>query len=692
MPLAELYITDDTTTVDLLRDGLCLVDWRPSYPGMKGGGTWQSSPFIEGRRLAQYSYDHTVDVFTLNGHGYTQDAMIRSLQELNRLLVKARQYWATDWQDEPVYLVAKSGRETNTRYALIHSYDFPSDGAPYGQPFAKNWGHIGMDNLTLAIEHALWQSTVPGTGTCTEIFATKDYGGVTYGREHGVCPSNPGEVYVANKDCMANIDHIYWRDTTGGVWSGNLVGTMPYDLFGAAIVTGDYVIFGIETSGGAGPYTLPVFSSLVFDLVTAAVYTGVAQMNWYKSTGGPGWGAIATRDNTAAAANQPLSNAGVHSVHWDPADAPLWVEQAGGPGATVCLWVQLVATVTAPPGDSISIPRQQTRDIYHIAWPHVEIGSGDVGGDVPAIIETVLENEADDDGTDLTLWTSRVVVGLRSLGRGTDFTAYLNCSVEQNIPGVTVALGGAGPEFTWLTSPRVATGRCVLWTPGAPVAVPRVILTITLDSTLAWQWYGTFRAFVRIVRGGALAITGVQLRTTTGSGGVSYTSLVFPTPDNASPETVDLGKVVLPASVLRSDELEDQIEFAILATQTGTAFVLFVDLILIPVDEWAGDFVDAAHTSDSYTTDDREMRLDSLTYPKKISRALLARISTDQLMGIWQPIVSDRMMLQSNQDQRLWFTFTRWLNAAVTQLGDVEMAHSVDILRTQRYLSMRGDR
>jgi len=348
----------------------------------------------------------------------------------------------------------------------------------------------------------------------------------------------------------------------------------------------------------------------------------------------------------------------------------------------------LRATVTTPPADSISIPQQQTRDIYHIAWPHIEISSTDVGGDIPAVIETILENEADDDSTDLDLWTSRVVVGLRSLGRGADFTAYLNCADEQNIAGVTVALG-ANSAFG--SNNAAPSGRLVTWNPGAPVVVPELVLTITLDSTLAWQWYGAYRAFIRIAKP-APSITGLQLRTTTGSGGVSYTNLIYFTDDSTDWQSVDVGKITLPASVLRSDDLEDQVEFAILATETVGAFLLFGDLILIPVDEWAGDFIDGAHTTSSYTTEDREVRLDSLIYPKQISRALVATISTDRLTSIWQSIVSDRMILQANRDQRLWFTFTRYVDPTEAQLGNMEIAHSIDVLRTQRYLSMRGDR
>ena len=1049
MPLAELYVTDGTTTVDLLGDGLCLTDWRPSYPGMKGGGTWQSSPLADGRRLAQYRYNHVVDVFTLNGRGFTQDAMIRQLQELNRLLIKARQYWTADWQDEPVYLVAKSGRETNTRYALIHSYDFPQDGAPYGQPFAKNWGRIGMEGLTLAVEHALWQSTIPGEGDCTEVYATEDYeasvtieehviqstddakveevvntitlggtsiafgraagtgndenigmrfqtvgvpqgatilwayvqfqagqtnGGVTvntlvscedaddtitffagapgfadfmgrprtagvawspgawtmgqfyytpdiatevqtvvdrvgwaannnmvvfvdedgstaagtrrrpaawdnvtylepvlfigytsdvtYGRERGgVCLvgdpekhvvastddcwveevvntinlagglwfgiratgndlntgmrfqgvnipqgatilyayvrfqcnnvdalvtvnvlvrcedvddaatfstyvdfmgrprtvgvpwspgawvvgtfydtpdiasqvqvvvsrpgwvsgndlvvfvdedgstganrkrqaaswddatlmepvlfigySNQGQTFVANKDVMANIDHIYWYDASALMWSGNLVGTMPYSLFrpGVAIATGDYALFGIETVTGAGPYTYPSFANLVYDLIPA-VYTGNATMAWSCSNGAGGWAGLAmvTSDHTAAAVNEPLSVAGVCSLHWDvPAS---WLEDPHGPMATTCLWIKLQATVPAAPADSISVPQQQNRDVYHVAWPYVEIASEDVGGDIPALIRTVLANPSfrvSASGYEI----EEMVIGLRSLSRGTDFTAYLNCGDEQNHADVTLTPVHGGASFT--TEDASSAGRAMQWISGGAIAALTHIFTIRIASALSAQYYGSYRAFIRYYPQTLFTMT-LQLQIQSGTGGSAWIGPevnTFTWWPAIIPIAVDLGSFTLPATaILRPSEYQDWIDFQIYGTATGALTTDFFDLILIPVDEWAGTF--RGETYGGSLTDSEGLHIDSVHHPKRDIRTVLF----DDIW-IWETLANGPMVLQANSSQRLWFFVTE-IHASDRSYPSVCMTADID--RAQRYLSMRGDR
>lgn len=1050
MPLAELYITDGTTTVDLLGDGLCLSDWRPSYPGMKGGGTWQSSPLADGRRLAHYRYDHIVDVFSLNGRGFTQDAMIRSLQELNRLLIKARQYWTADWQDEPVYLVAKSGRETNTRYALIHSYLFPEDGAPYGQPFAKNWGRIGMEGLTLAVEHALWQSTIPGEGDCTEVYATEEYeasvnieehvvassddasvievvntidlvgphlafgragvtgndenvglrfqavnvpqgatilyayvqlqcsspyaavtvnvlvrcedaddvatfstyanfmgrprtigipwspaawllgefyntpdiasevqavvsrpgwaagndmvvfidengstganvrrvaasfdngtyrepvlfigyaSDVTYGRERGgVCLmgdieehvvassddcyvqevtntiyltsvqvafgriqitgndlnagmrfqtvnvpqgvtilyayvqfqcrlteanmtvntlvscedaddavtfstyadfmgrprtpgvawspgawvlgefyntpdiasevqavvsrpgwtanndivvfvdengstaagvirggaswdnltylepvlfvgySNQGQTFVANKDVMANIDHVYWYDASALMWSANLVSTMPYSLFrpGIAIATGDFVLFGIETATGAGPFTLPVFSSLVFDLIPA-VYTGATTMQWQYSNGAAGWPALPAgiRDNTAAAANEPLSVAGVCSVHWTHHNA--WAEEADGPMGTTCLWIKLEATV----GGTVSVPQQQNRDVYQVAWPYIESDDEDIEGDVSSIIRAVLVNPGSPSSAFRR--TERLIVALRSLNRGSEFTPYLNCGDEQNHASINVLLDHGGTSFA--NGYFSGAGRVVNWVSGGVIAVPTTVFRIQINSPLSSQYYGSYRAFLRLRGVGAGISTTFFLRIYSGSAGAIWTGpeATYTWIGATRQAVFDLGSFILPATaILRPSEHQDWVSFYIRGTCTANITLDFMDLILMPTDEWSGDFI-MDHVA-GYISDDDELHIDSVHYPKRDLRAIVFEISTRDVEGIWQTVANGPVQLQANRDQRLWFFASTTQPVGGLFHTEPEICHTVDVDRAQRYLSMRGDR
>lgn len=883
MPLAELYVTDGTTTVDLLGDGLCLIDWRPSYPGMKGGGTWQSSPLADGRRLAQYRYDHVVDVFTLNGRSFTQDAMIRSLQELNRLLIKARQYWTADWQDEPVYIVAKSGRETNTRYALIHSYDFPEDGSPYGQPFAKNWGRIGMEGLTLAIEHALWQSTIPGEGDCTEVYATEDYeasvsidkhvsassddahvqvginaiwklgtalifgrsppgtGGqdehagmrfqpvnvpqgatilwayvqfqcpvakaavtmntlvscedaddtatfstygnfmgrprtagvawspgawvinqfyytpdiatevqtvvdrvgwvsgnnmvvfvfengstavdteryatawdhgsllepvlfigyasdVTYGRERGVCPSNLGETFVANKDVMANIDHIYWYDASALMWSGNLVGTMTYDLFNSAvaIATGDFVLFGIETVTGAGLYTLPVFSSLVFDLIPA-VYVPASSMSWSYSNGGPGWTAFPNtlRDNTAAAANEPLSVAGVCSVHWTHPSA--WAEQADGPVATTCLWVKLQATVAG----SISVPQQQNRDVYQVAWPYIEVDDGDVGGDVAAQIRAVMANVCTHGYPTAPIPSAknveRLLIGLRSLDRGIDFSAYLNCGDEQNHADITLLPihGGTGFANGYFSG----AGRVMNWVSGGPIPGLTRLFRITIASTLSAQYYGSYRVFLRVRGSGAGISTTFAVHVLNSAIETVWRGLEVQHTWIAATliESFDMGTITLPGgAVFKPSEYQSQVILNVNGYCSANITLDFIDLILLPTDEWNADLITRGTYGNTWLTDLEYLHMDSVHYPKRDLRAMLFEISSgDTLLG-WQALASESARLQANVGQRLWFFAPRPQESILIAPGYMqsspEICLTVDVDRAQRYLSMRGDR
>ena len=114
MPNPVLYITDGTTEVSLLRGSIRLTDWTPARAELKGGGTWRSSPFVDGRRLVAFRRDNIVDTFSLMVQGYTQDELIYVCQEADRLLTKAMQYWTTSWQDEPVYL-SRGARARPTR-------------------------------------------------------------------------------------------------------------------------------------------------------------------------------------------------------------------------------------------------------------------------------------------------------------------------------------------------------------------------------------------------------------------------------------------------------------------------------------------------------------------------------------------------------------------------------------------------
>jgi hypothetical protein len=174
-----LRITDGiTTNVDLLDlKGWLLRDWSPAVAEPKSGGIFRDSSLVDGRKLVYRKMGNVTDTFNLVASGDSQDSLISSIQELERILEKATTYWTTDWRDEPVYIEARATYETNSRYAVILDYRLTGFGGPYRQPFFDC--HSATEAI-LVIEHGFWQETAPGAiGACAKIHNESDYPNVT---------------------------------------------------------------------------------------------------------------------------------------------------------------------------------------------------------------------------------------------------------------------------------------------------------------------------------------------------------------------------------------------------------------------------------------------------------------------------------------------------------------------------------
>jgi hypothetical protein len=166
------------TQVDLLHDrpdSIFLNAVRPQVAQYKGGGTYRSSPFADGRRLVDTKFDNVIETFELKARGTSQDAMIQEMQEIRRLLLKASDYWTTSWQNDPVWLEAQASRESNPRYALIHSGTIAEDENPWSTPFLQPGCEAVMDNLTMVVERGHWQANEPNAVTQTEISAMQSF-------------------------------------------------------------------------------------------------------------------------------------------------------------------------------------------------------------------------------------------------------------------------------------------------------------------------------------------------------------------------------------------------------------------------------------------------------------------------------------------------------------------------------------
>lgn len=158
-----LSMTDGTNRVDFVSEGsgFCLVSWRPAKAAIKGGGMWRDSPLSEGRKLRDYRWANAVETWNFAHQGLAQDQIIARARLADQLLVKAVEYWATPWTEEPVWMEARGPEETNVRYAEVRGFRDPEDANPYAQPFFSNFVTRARTALSVVLERGQWQSRPP---------------------------------------------------------------------------------------------------------------------------------------------------------------------------------------------------------------------------------------------------------------------------------------------------------------------------------------------------------------------------------------------------------------------------------------------------------------------------------------------------------------------------------------------------
>jgi len=704
-----LRITDGRTSVNLLgRSGFVLKDWTPQRPPLKDGGIWRDSPLASGRALALYRHGNIVDTFTLAARHVSQDDLIHQCLLADQLLLKALDYWQSPWQLEPVWLEAKGPDETNTRYALIHSYSFAHDDNPYAEPFCTAFCRAAMDELELIVEHGPWLSCPPGQADCLDIAAQQSCyvvnSWVDLGREAaGVCAAmsagtgyllqenggrivlenesgslllegqrvRQGGVFVANYHAPGNLTHVYhWNGAAFSVNKKTL--QLPsWFIFGETVSAGEYVAFGSCASDyrAAEP-----FCGLAFQLGT--VNANLAVM-WQYGTAS-GWQAFASEDITDN--TRSLQGNGACSVHWRrPAD---WVQTTVN-GATG-YWVRALVTAGG------TGPRQLERRIYAPAWPRVTVSplrvqSGtrtlQLGGDLPALARLLVLCTSADEDTRLAF--DRCTVGLRSLTRGGGaFSAYLACTDYPQMADVAVSLSAGG---SFISTPRASTGRAASFS----VAVgAEEHARFYLPSATYQAYRGTYHAYARaMVSAGSVRF---QVRLGVRPAG-TFRELWRSDWSEASDAEIagwqlfDLGRVAIPPSPQADmyNDLEVWLAMVSANPEAGAQLVLS-DLVLIPIDEWAGTFQAAIDGAEVGL--DRLLDVDSVSDPRHFIMASNKYGGSEYVLAPYQPITNGPFILQANTEQALWFLFSRGREAPP------EVAAAVAIMAVQRYQSMRGAR
>ena len=685
MSNAILVITDGTLRFSLITRPWQLENWIPQRADLKGGGIRRGSPLSDGSRLIDFSYANTIDTFALKAMHGEQDGVIRTRQELDRLLEKARRYWVDDWATEPVWIEARGSDETNTRYAVIKDWRMPMDDNPYAQPFYPQQQEAVMDNLALTLEHGFWQADEPGTDTAIETSAQQVYNAVTYGR----AATTSREVYVANKHNEANLTHIWHWTSPAGPFGGNLIGAgLPYDLFPGGAGgpgNGDILYIGCNTAlADSGP-----FNNVVFDILTGMTFGAGDSADWEYWNGA--WVAL-TIANDMGITGRAFSNTGLRSIHFIPPSD--WATVAVN--AVTGYWIRCVITEATGVGRA----QQQNRDPYSTIWPFIDIDELQVPGDLPALLRFTFEAVSPGLGVpfgDIDGEFDRVIVGARSLSRGSEFTAYMNCGDEQGLGNWTASAFLASAMADDIEAP---SGRALVYTV-AGVTVDGNQLRITASAATGSAYYGAFHCYMRYkVSAGAtgdmrarLEFTDQQWAANTRTATETLPLQVF-----SNWSVLDFGRVVLPPGGAhpRLTPAQLSINLWVECVAAGAHTATFYDVILMPVDEWFADLQENL-TPSSLSVDQLEygipLEFASTLYPKIPLHSWMINDGTGRLWAHYIPYTPGPAVIQANADQRLWWFVLR------TPTGSVDRRFAepwlVGRLRAHivaRYQSMRGAR
>lgn len=485
---------------------------------------------------------------------------------------------------------------------------------------------------------------------------------IVYATSTGRAATCLSEAYIANKHNYSELHYAFYYDASSGIYSANIIGAaLPAKLLPGTPAAGDLLYIGTDTSlADTGP-----FSSVVFDLVAGSDF--IAQFEFYSSDGGGTWVVMAGpfHDDTAS-----LQNSGVCSFNFPP--PPTWITTTVN-GITG-YWIRLNVTDVggAPVG-----PQQQNRDLYTATTPYITIDDAQLPGDLPALLRAWLDNKSG-------AYTGRVFIGARQIDRGADFTAYLNCADEQNPAFVTVSISARCAYANSITAP---TGRVVTFTPGGPAVMANRV-TFTIPASYTPQWMGRYRAFVR-----------VSESTTTGD--YQYRLLVYlnyslvwqsqtATANTAQPfQAVDLGLITIPDVRTTGDEAYRILLRVQASAALGTGTLNFIDLILLPVDEWFGQFdvVPATQPMDN----SEYLDVDSISSQKVLITATGREQGTNEIDMIFMPIVSGPAQLFVNADTKLWFLVENYTDSGRLDAYPHTL-HRAKFERQARYYSLRGDR
>ena len=383
-----------------------------------------------------------------------------------------------------------------------------------------------------------------------------------------------------------------------------------------------------------------------------------------------------------------LTNTGVNALYWDHDSQ--WVTRAlnldGGPAITGW-FIRAVATVGGGTGGT-----QQHRDPYVVNWPYVEFQADQVGGDVSALLKGMLQNESNyDDDQNYQKYWNQISIGLRGVDRGADFSAYLPLADTQWPVGVTTAvLGGGLTTFAndVQYSPR---GRSLNYNPPAPL-VEQPIWSITLDNTVANQYQGRFQVYVRFHGVFTADEYSWQLRINAGYANSWWSEIMIPFP-RVDVQALYFGSLTFPPANVAKEENIEEIVLALWgwAEVGGLGDVDFIDVVLLPADEWLGTFYREYAAGGGSLDGEHYVNIDSVTAPKSQLYTPNKLTATDYLVSIWNHISVDAFQTNTDQRMKLWMMGQDYRAGTGHKYSPTFTGGRLQISMAQRYFSAIGD-
>lgn len=475
------------------------------------------------------------------------------------------------------------------------------------------------------------------------------------------------QVYVSNKFSFSNITHLFHYN--GASYTTLQYATEPpYDLLGTAAAVNKAAYFGSKTNDAnvpGGP-----FSNLVFDISQGAKNITVVWEYW----NGSAWTTLTTQDNT-----DQFRNTGVNSVQWTIPTAWATVAVNGVTGYWVRARISAVSTGN-------QTPRQANRYVYTTVLPYVEIDEAEVKGDIPALARIRMTNRS-------SFGLERTLIGLRNLNRGVNFNAFINVSDVQAPFGISLSKGSEA-GVAWQTDKQAPTGRSLIanYSSSGDLNKWNDLAVITLSTSVAKEYYGYYRALLRVFYNNALGQAwNLRLQLRIGSGGAKSTSdSVYPT-TLCQYEMLDFKNLIIlnRQAASLNGSVADQLQIAIQGYNTSLSKPLTLyDLVLIPTDEWALDAIvpETVTVATPYIATHNVLDVDSIGNPK-VGISVANRNANGLIVSQFQAVNNGPVILQKSVDQRYWFINMTYDNF---WCGHPEILGSIQVDKQQQYLGFRG--